>query len=86
MQASLVIGGVDGAGRAVISTYPDRAKTLEARRRPEAGVVVLSDGWNRHWLQIDGLAETLEISEAIDALVTGQIESPPSIGRTVPVM
>jgi PPOX class probable F420-dependent enzyme len=68
-QASPVAGGVDEAGRLVISTYPSRAKTRNARSRPEVSVVVLSDDWNGAWVQVDGTAEVLDVPEALDALV-----------------
>ncbi len=47
-QASPVTGGVDDAGRIVIATYPERAKTRNARRRDEVSVVVLSDDWDEY--------------------------------------
>ncbi|MDF9715405.1 PPOX class F420-dependent oxidoreductase [Nocardioides sp. ChNu-153] len=68
-QASPVTGGLDDAGRIVISTYPERAKTRNARRRPEASVVVLSDEWDGPWVQVDGTSEVLDVPEALDAFV-----------------
>ncbi|MCM3882043.1 PPOX class F420-dependent oxidoreductase [Frankia sp. R82] len=68
-QASPVTGGVDDAGRIVISSYPERAKILNARRRADVSVVVLSDEWNGPWLQIDGHAEVLDTPDAVEALV-----------------
>lgn len=68
-QLSPVTGGVDGAGRLVISTYPARAKTTNAERRPQVSVCVLSDDWNGPWVQVDGDAEVLHLPEAEDALV-----------------
>ncbi|MEO5832575.1 MAG: PPOX class F420-dependent oxidoreductase [Nakamurella sp.] len=68
-QLSPVSGGVDEQGRLVISTYPGRAKTTNATRTPEVSVVVLSDDWDGPWVQIDGVAEVLDMPEAEDALV-----------------
>lgn len=68
-QASPVTGGVDDSGRLVISTYPERAKTHNARRDPQVSVVVLSDEWNDAWVQVDGTAEVLDVPEALDAFV-----------------
>ena len=68
-QASPVTGGVDDSGRIVIATYPERAKARNARSRPRAGVVVLSEEWNGPWVQVDGDAEVLDVPEALDALV-----------------
>lgn len=68
-QASPVTGGVDDSGRLVISTYPERAKTHNARRDPEVSVVVLSDEWNDAWVQVNGTAEVLDVPDALDAFV-----------------
>ncbi|MFO6453648.1 MULTISPECIES: PPOX class F420-dependent oxidoreductase [unclassified Aeromicrobium] len=68
-QASPVTGGVDDSGRLVISTYPERAKTHNARRDAEVSVVVLSDEWNDAWVQVNGTAEVLDVPEALDAFV-----------------
>ncbi|QHC58919.1 PPOX class F420-dependent oxidoreductase [Rathayibacter sp. VKM Ac-2760] len=68
-QMSPVSGGVDAEGRLVISTYPGRAKTRNAERRPETSVLVLSDDWSDAWIQVDGDAEVLHMPEAEDALV-----------------
>ncbi|KMM46599.1 pyridoxamine 5'-phosphate oxidase [Cellulomonas sp. A375-1] len=68
-QVSPVSGGVDDAGRIVISTYPGRAKTRNAERDPRVSVCVLSDDWNGPWVQVDGTAQVLHMPEAEDALV-----------------
>ena len=70
-QLSPVTGGVDAAGRIVVSTYPDRAKATNLRRDPRASVLVLSDEWNDAWVQVDGTAEVLDMpsQEAEDGLV-----------------
>jgi len=68
-QLSPVTGGVDEQGRLVVSTYPDRAKAVNLRRTPSASVLVLSDDWNDAWVQVDGVAEVLDMPEAEDALV-----------------
>jgi PPOX class probable F420-dependent enzyme len=68
-QISPVSGGVDTEDRIVISSYPGRAKTLNAERRPEVSVVVLSDEWSGAWIQVDGNAEVLHMPAASDALV-----------------
>ncbi|MBO0899177.1 PPOX class F420-dependent oxidoreductase [Cellulomonas sp. zg-ZUI22] len=68
-QVSPVSGGVDDAGRIVISTYPDRAKTRNAARDPRVSVCVLSDEWDGPWVQVDGTAEVLHMPQAEDALV-----------------
>ena len=69
VQASPVTAGVDGAGRLVVSSYPDRAKTANLRRDPRAAVVVLSDDFGGPWVQVDGDAEVLDLPEALEPLV-----------------
>jgi PPOX class probable F420-dependent enzyme len=68
-QASPLTCGVDSAGRLVISTYPERAKTRNARRDPRVSVVVLSDEWNDPWVQIDGTAEVIDVPDSVEPLV-----------------
>lgn len=68
-QASPVTCGVDDTGRLVISTYPERAKTRNARQDAAVSVVVLSEEWDGPWVQIDGEAEVLDVPEAVEPLV-----------------
>jgi PPOX class probable F420-dependent enzyme len=68
-QASPVTCGLDGAGRIVVSTYPERAKAVNARREPRVSVVVLSDDFDGPWVQVDGDAEVLDMPEALEPLV-----------------
>ncbi len=67
-QASPVTGGVDDSGRIVVATYPQRAKTRNARQRPEVSVVVLSDEWDDAWVQVDGDCEVLDATDGDEAL------------------
>jgi PPOX class probable F420-dependent enzyme len=61
---------VDDQGRIVIATYPERAKTRNARRRPDqVSVLFLSDDFGGPWVQVDGTAEVLDVPEATGALV-----------------
>lgn len=71
LQVSPVTGGVDDAGRIVVSTYPDRAKAVNLRRDPAATVLVHSEDWNGPYVQVEGSAEVLDMParEAEDALV-----------------
>jgi PPOX class probable F420-dependent enzyme len=68
-QSSPVACGVDGDGRVVISTYPQRAKAANARRDPRVSLCVLSDEWNGPWVQVDGTAEVLDLPDALEPLV-----------------
>lgn len=68
-QLSPVSCGVDPEGRIVISTYPQRAKTANARRTPEVSVCVLSEDWDDAWVQVDGTAEVLDMPAAAEPFV-----------------
>ncbi|MFY9850305.1 MAG: PPOX class F420-dependent oxidoreductase [Trebonia sp.] len=69
-QASPVTCGVDEQGRIVIATYPERAKTRNARRDPtRVSVLFLSDDFGGPWVQVDGTAEVLDVPQAVEALV-----------------
>ena len=68
-QLSPVTCGLDGEGRIVVSTYPDRAKANNARRDPRVSIIVQSDDWNSEYVQVDGQAEVLDMPDALDGLV-----------------
>ena len=68
-QASPVTCGVDGQGRIVVATYPERAKVRNARRDPAVSVLFLSGDFGGPWVQVDGTAEVLDVPEAVEALV-----------------
>jgi len=68
-QLSPVSCGVDAEGRVVVSTYPQRAKSVNARRDPRVTVVVLSDDFDGPWVQVDGTAEVLDLPESVEPLV-----------------
>jgi PPOX class probable F420-dependent enzyme len=68
-QLSPVSMGVDAEGRVVVSTYPERAKTRNARRRSEGSVCVLSEDFDGDWVQLDGSLEVLDQPAALEALV-----------------
>ncbi|NEB73834.1 PPOX class F420-dependent oxidoreductase [Streptomyces sp. SID14478] len=68
-QASPLTCGVDDSGRIVVSTYPERAKTRNAKRNPRVSVLVLSDEWNGPWVQVDGTAEVLDSPDSVEPLV-----------------
>lgn len=68
-QGSPVTMGVDSAGRIVVSTYPERAKTRNAKRNPAASVIVLSDDFGGAWVQVDGTAEVIDIPDSVEPLV-----------------
>ena len=68
-QASPVTCGVDEAGRIVIATYPERSKTVNARRDSRVSMLFLSDDFGGAWVQVDGTAEVLDVPEAVEPLV-----------------
>jgi PPOX class probable F420-dependent enzyme len=68
-QLSPVTYGVDGGGRVVVSSYPQRAKVANARRDPAVSLCVLSDDFDGPWVQVDGTAQVLDLPEALEPLV-----------------
>ena len=68
-QGSPLTCGVDDSSRIVVSTYPERAKTRNAKRDGRVSVIVLSDDWNGPWVQIDGRAEVIDSPESVEPLV-----------------
>jgi PPOX class probable F420-dependent enzyme len=69
VQSSPVSGGVDPDGRIVVASYPERAKSKNARRTGTASVLVLSDNFGDAWVQVDGDAEVIDVPEAVEPLV-----------------
>lgn len=69
LQMSPVSCGLDGKGRVVISTYPQRAKAANIRRTPAVTLVVHSEDWDGPYVQLDGTAEVLDLPEALEPLV-----------------
>ncbi|WP_043500433.1 PPOX class F420-dependent oxidoreductase [Georgenia sp. SUBG003] len=69
VQMSPVTCGLDDAGRVVVSTYPERAKTANLRRDPRASLCVLSDDFDGPWIQLEGSAEVLDLPESVEPLV-----------------
>ncbi|MDG2114222.1 MAG: PPOX class F420-dependent oxidoreductase [Actinomycetota bacterium] len=68
-QMSLVTGTITPAGELLISTYPQRVKTLNAKRNPLVSVAVMGDEFNGEWVQIDGEAEVSDAPDSVDGLV-----------------
>ena len=56
-------------GRVVVSTYPERAKTANARRDPRVSVLVLSDDFGGAWVQVDGDCEVIDPPDSVEPLV-----------------
>jgi PPOX class probable F420-dependent enzyme len=68
-QLSPVTCGLDTAGRIVIASYPQRAKSRNAKRDPRVSVLVLSDEFNDAYVQVDGTAEVIAPPDAVEPLV-----------------
>ncbi|MCF4121850.1 PPOX class F420-dependent oxidoreductase [Antribacter sp. KLBMP9083] len=68
-QLSPVTYGVDKKGRVVVSTYPERAKARNLKRRSQASFLALGDDFNDAWVQVDGTAEVLDVPESVEPLV-----------------
>ncbi|WP_127573601.1 PPOX class F420-dependent oxidoreductase [Georgenia faecalis] len=69
VQLSPVTCGLDGEGRLVVSTYPDRAKARNLRRDPAVSACILSDDFDGPWIQLDGTASVLNLPDALEPLV-----------------
>ncbi|MGH3657934.1 MAG: PPOX class F420-dependent oxidoreductase [Micromonosporaceae bacterium] len=68
-QLSPVTCGVDLGGRLVVSTYPERAKSVNAKRDPRVSACVMSEDWNGPYVQVDGTAEVIDMPAAVEPLV-----------------
>lgn len=68
-QMSLVTGTINDAGELLISTYPQRVKTKNAKNNPLVSVAVMGDEFHSAWVQIDGEAEVLDAPESVEGLV-----------------
>ncbi len=69
LQMSPVTVGVDGTGRAIISSRGTAYKTRHLRRDPRAALCVFTEQFYGPWIQIDGTAEVLALPEAMEPLV-----------------
>ncbi len=69
-QLSPITVGVDGEGRAVISSRETAYKVRNLRRDPRASVCVIGDAfYGQPWAQIDGTATIVSLPEAMEPLV-----------------
>jgi PPOX class probable F420-dependent enzyme len=64
-----VLAAVDDAGRAIVSSRETAYKVRNLRRRAEAWLCVLPDGFFGRWIQVSGPAEVVGLPEAMDGLV-----------------
>jgi PPOX class probable F420-dependent enzyme len=68
-QMSPVTMGLGQDGSVLISSYPERAKIRNLRRRPRASLCVLSDSFGDAWVQLTGSATIVDLPDALDGLV-----------------
>ena len=61
--------GVAENGAILVSTYPERAKVHNIRRRSRVSMIVLSDNFGADWVQVDGRAQILDLPDALEGLV-----------------
>lgn len=69
IQLSPVVVGIDGEGRAIVSTRQTAMKAKNLRRDPRAVLCVLPDGFFGDWIQVEGRAEIVDLPEAMPLLV-----------------
>ena len=68
-QLSPVLVGIDGEGRATVSTRETAVKTGNVRRDPRVWLCVFNDGFYGSWIQVQGNASVLSLPEAMEPLV-----------------
>src|SRR5262245_66385375 len=68
-QLSPVTCTVDDKGRVLISTRETAVKTRNLRRRPQATLCVINDGFFGEWVQVEGEAEVIHLPDAMELLI-----------------
>jgi PPOX class probable F420-dependent enzyme len=69
LQTSPISVGVDGNGKAIISSRETAYKVRNLRRQPWATLCVMNDGFYGRWLRVEGPAEILSLPDAMEPLV-----------------
>lgn len=70
LQMSPVTVGLDGQGRAIISSRETAYKVNNLRRDPRAAVCIFTERFHGGgWVQINGSATILSLPDALEALV-----------------
>jgi PPOX class probable F420-dependent enzyme len=69
LQLTPVTVGVDGEGRAVVSTRETARKARNVARDPRVALCVMTDAFFGEWVQVDGEAEIVHLPEALEPLV-----------------
>jgi PPOX class probable F420-dependent enzyme len=68
-QLTPVLVGLDGEGRATVSTRETAIKTWNVRRDPRVWLCVFNDGFYGRWVQVEGTASVVSLPEAMEPLV-----------------
>ena len=70
LQMSPVTVGLDGAGRAIISSRETAYKVNNLRRDPRAALCAITSSFHGEgWVQINGSATIISLPEALDTLI-----------------
>jgi PPOX class probable F420-dependent enzyme len=69
IQLSPISVGIDGEGRAIVSSRDTAYKTKNLRRDARASLCVFVDGFYGPWVQVDGTAEVVSLPQAMELLV-----------------
>jgi PPOX class probable F420-dependent enzyme len=69
LHLSLVLAGVDGEGRAIISSTEDRVKVRNLRRDPRASLCAMPDRFFGGGVQVHGTATVVSLPEAMEPLI-----------------
>jgi len=68
-QLSPVTVGVDGEGRAIISTRETAVKTRNLMRDPRAALCVITERFFGDWVLVEGRTEIVHLPDALEPLV-----------------
>ncbi len=69
LHLTLVTCGLDGEGRAIISSTEDRVKVKNLRRDPRASLCVMRDRFFGGGVQVHGSASIVSLPEAMEPLI-----------------
>ena len=69
LQMSPVTVGLDGTGRAILSSRETASTVRNLRRDPRAALCVFVKAFFGPWVQIEGTAEIVTLPEAMEPLV-----------------